>query len=358
MLHGQKKSQVFISNYSIPIAIFFITLLSFLFYFDTNVIQILTFLGMSISCIFIFFIVNFYISPLLFKKHILQFLVIFVVYCIVTVAYFYALFEIMIFQYPMPLSDFPIPSRYIMAFFLLICIFLFFAARSNFLIVKMNQIIEENSNYLEKANLIEINLLRQQMNPHFLFNALSNLNSLIRKGETQRAIQYNSEISLLLSNHLINLESNTNSLEEEIEWLSNYLQIEQRRLPNVFEYYIDVQQDDVYIERIPRMILQPIVENCITHGFSNYETNGMKGMITITVSVVNENTILITIVDNGLGINAPKQEDRIRKPISSYNIEKRIQLINELGFFRLRLNQKSDENGTVSELYISNNVDV
>ena len=78
------------------------------------------------------------------------------------------------------------------------------------------QVNIDNYNSIVKANLTEINLLRQQMNPHFLFNALNNINALIRKGETQLAMQYNAEISSLLNNHLMHIESNTIRLEEEI----------------------------------------------------------------------------------------------------------------------------------------------
>jgi len=346
----QKKNQLFLQRYSLPVSIMVVVIFAFLFYCN-GLNNYSTFIGISVLNIVILLFIRYIVSPRLLGMKFFIFSLVFISYIIAYVIVHYSLFEHNIFHYPDYIRLYPFPFKYKIAFYLLCSITIFYVARSNFLMVHTYQVNIDNYNNIVKANLTEINLLRQQMNPHFLFNALNNVNSLIRKGQTQLAIEYNAEISSLLNNHLMYIESNTIRLEEEISWLENYLQIEQKRLPGVFDYFIEIDDDDIYLQNIPPMLLQPLLENSIIHGFSNNQRT-KKGIINIKIRDIKKNVISILIKDNGDGIHAVKPEGRVRKSISLYNIEKRIQLINEIGHFNIQLNKSMTESGTTIELII------
>jgi sensor histidine kinase YesM len=350
-LFNQQKNKLFLERYSLPFVVLIIVFLSYLFYFDNNTGNYFTFLGVAILNSVTLLFIRFYVSPFLHGKSFILFVLVVLFYVLLSLGVYYFLFKFNLFQCPSVISYYPIPEKYKLAFCLLTSITLFYVARSNFLMAHVYQVNIDNFNSIVKANLTEINLLRQQMNPHFLFNALNNINALIRKGDTQLAMQYNAEISSLLNNHLMHIESNTIRLEEEIDWLENYLHIEQKRLPEVFDYKLEIEDEDIYMQNIPPMLLQPLVENSIIHGFSVYP-NDKKGMISIKIKEVQKNTITITIKDNGAGVNAIKEAGRARKSISIDNIEKRIQLINEIGLFTIQLNKIIDKSGAQYEMII------
>jgi sensor histidine kinase YesM len=350
-LFNQQKNKLFLERYSLPFVVLIIVFLSYLFYFDNNTGNYFTFLGVAILNSVTLLFIRFYVSPFLHGKSFILFVLVVLFYVLLSLGVYYFLFKFNLFQCPSVISYYPIPEKYKLAFCLLTSITLFYVARSNFLMAHVYQVNIDNFNSIVKANLTEINLLRQQMNPHFLFNALNNINALIRKGDTQLAMQYNAEISSLLNNHLMHIESNTIRLEEEIDWLENYLHIEQKRLPEVFDYKLEIEDEDIYMQNIPPMLLQPLVENSIIHGFSVYP-NDKKGMISIKIKEVQKNTTTITIKDNGAGVNAIKEAGRARKSISIDNIEKRIQLINEIGLFTIQLNKIIDKSGAQYEMII------
>jgi sensor histidine kinase YesM len=347
----QKKNQLFLKTYSIAAILFFIFLLPFLFYYSENSTYVSSFLGFACLNTSIFLFARYFISPLLLKNGLGLYVAILIIYGIASVSLNFALFEFGLIQYPAFMEALVIENRFKVAFYLLTCITLFYVAHSNFLMVNYYQNSIDIQVNMNKARSAEISLLRNQMNPHFLFNAMNNVSALIRIGESQKAIDYNSEISSLLNNHMMHIESNTIRLEEEINWLENYLQIEHKRLPGVFEYNIEVEDEDLYMQNIPPMLLQPLVENSIIHGFSTHKKSN-KGLLNIKVKALHHNTISILIKDNGAGVNAAKFEGKMRKSISIYNIEKRIQLINEMGYFTIELHKTLSESGATNELII------
>ena len=147
--------------------------------------------------------------------------------------------------------------------------------------------------------LIQQRLLRSQMNPHFTFNVLSTIQNQI-KTNPQGAENYLVKFSRLL--RLI-LENSTNDyvlLEKEIDSLHKYVQLQQIRFPNLFDFKIVYQnmKEDAFIF-IPPMLLQPFVENSIEHGFDNID---YKGQIQITLSR-KQNYLHCSIEDNGKGFN-------------------------------------------------------
>jgi ligand-binding sensor domain-containing protein len=140
--------------------------------------------------------------------------------------------------------------------------------------------------------------LRAQMNPHFIFNSLNSIQHLISMREKGEAINYLSKFSRLIRRILENSLANTVSINNELELLELYIQLEQLRFDNKFEYHIAI---DEKIDRentgIPPLLIQPYVENAILHGLINKDGKG-----DLWLSLEKNNGLLICkIEDNGIG---------------------------------------------------------
>ncbi len=147
--------------------------------------------------------------------------------------------------------------------------------------------------------LIQQRLLRSQMNPHFTFNVLSTIQNQI-KPNPQEAENYLVKFSRLLRLILENSTKDYVLLEKEIDSLHKYVQLQQIRFPNTFDFKIVFQnmEEDEFIF-IPPMLLQPFVENSIEHGFDAID---YTGEICITLSR-KQNYLHCSIEDNGKGFN-------------------------------------------------------
>lgn len=201
----------------------------------------------------------------------------------------------------------------------------------------------------------EIKALQAQINPHFIYNTLDCINWMaIEKNEY--------EISHMLKN-LANILrytiSNINimvKVREEIEWLKQYLYLQQVRFNNCFEYEIEVD-DRAYDYYIYKLLLQPFIENSIIHGFEDYKKDGK---LLIKVSLIGEDYLVFHIEDNGKGISKNKLENIRSKISSNYDvIDESIGISNVYNRMRMyyenrgKLEIFSEENvGTTVLLYI------
>lgn len=180
-----------------------------------------------------------------------------------------------------------------------------------------------------KRKLIETQLrgIRSQMNPHFLFNALSAIQNLINKGDTDRANHYLTEFSLLMRSTLEKTEKGLVPLADEIESIKKYLELEKLRFD--FEYRIKIaHQIDMYLTEIPAMLIQPFVENSIIHGLK--ESEGKK-ILEIVFNVEGDD-LICTIDDNGIGINSSSKSKKRTYKRDGFGIKlahDRISMINE-----------------------------
>lgn len=160
---------------------------------------------------------------------------------------------------------------------------------------------QDEKRYLEfqkKTYELEQKALQLQMNPHFLFNSLNSIQSFVLKNDIDNAIHYLSKFSQLMRRTLNHSKESTITLYDELEAIRLYLQIEQLRFENKFEYIIDLDPSiEIQFVEIPPMILQPIVENAIHHGLMHRESEG-KLLITLKAE---ERDIRIVIEDNGIG---------------------------------------------------------
>ena len=138
----------------------------------------------------------------------------------------------------------------------------------------------------------------QQLDPHFLFNALSNISSFYHKGEKDHAQSYLAKVSRLVRNTLENSERISISLKEEISFVKDYLSVEQIRMGDRLAYSIAL--DEVLQEQIqiPKMLVQNFTENAVKHGIRHLKER--KGMIRI-YSHSGHGYAELVVEDNGVG---------------------------------------------------------
>lgn len=166
--------------------------------------------------------------------------------------------------------------------------------------LEMQQLESEKKHAELQQQAIELQMqaLRAQMNPHFIFNCLSSVNSFIIENETETASHYLTRFSRLIRMVLNNSQKSLIPLEEELKMLELYLDMERLRFDNSFDYSITfanaVRPGSI---AIPPLLLQPFCENAIRHGLMHKEEKGYLG---ITISVEN-NMLYCEITDNGIG---------------------------------------------------------
>ena len=158
----------------------------------------------------------------------------------------------------------------------------------------------------EKENvLLEQKLLRSQMNPHFIFNALFSIQNYIYLKDTDNADRFLAKFARLLRLILENSRTATISIDNELQTITNYLDLQKMRFEGKFTYTIDVGPNiDTEEINIPPMLAQPFIENSIEHGF--YE-KGKSYHIKISLRLEGRN-IIYSIEDDGIGIEKSKQQ--------------------------------------------------
>ncbi len=151
---------------------------------------------------------------------------------------------------------------------------------------------------------LESTALRAQMNPHFLFNSINSVKSLISHGDSHKATQYLTRFGQLIRQVLANSEKPLVRLQEELEALRLYLEIEQLRFQNfTYEITVDAGVNADFVE-VPPLILQPYVENAIWHGLMHKTTGDRQ----LNVNVSRKGNYLhMTVADNGIGREAARQ---------------------------------------------------
>ncbi|HVU99415.1 MAG TPA: histidine kinase [Puia sp.] len=150
----------------------------------------------------------------------------------------------------------------------------------------------------QRAKELEVQALRSQMNPHFIFNCLNAINRFILGHETEAASDYLTKFSRLMRMIMNHSRHSTITLAEEIEMLQLYLEMERLRFKDAFDYRIDVEEDlDTEEVRMPPLLIQPFVENAVWHGLMHKEE---RGSLLIRLRV--QGDVLTCIVrDNGIG---------------------------------------------------------
>jgi len=157
----------------------------------------------------------------------------------------------------------------------------------------------ENENIILENQMLalEQKALRLQMNPHFMFNALNSIKGYYSVGDAANANNYIEKFSKLLR-MLLEIEDQVTTLENEIEMLTLYLELNKIRYKDKFDYTISVAKNiNTNSIAIPSLLLQPLAENAIIHGLAPKQE---KGLLEVSFSNI-ANTLICIVKDNGIG---------------------------------------------------------
>lgn len=182
-------------------------------------------------------------------------------------------------------------------FLVLIQLLILFAVVYVFFIVLRGQ--RRKNQLMQRVNEAEQAALRSQMNPHFVFNSLNTIQRYIIENDKKQAYNYLEKFGSLIRKTLEFSRQRFISVQEEVELLRVYLELECLRFENKFDYSIEIDEAiDLTNSKIPPMLLQPFVENAIRHGIHPKES----GRGRIEVVFTKEGKMLrCTVADNGIG---------------------------------------------------------
>ena len=174
-------------------------------------------------------------------------------------------------------------------------------------------------------NDLQQQVLRSQMNPHFIFNVLGSIQNFLLSNDNKKAATYLSQFASLTRATLEYSASHSISLTNEISMVKNYMELEKMRNPSKFSFSISTCENlETDFVQIPPMMIQPFIENSIKHGFSDIR---YPGILTISISDKSD-WIVFIIEDNGKGLN---HEDSVtnHRSMAMQIFEKRRRLIQQ-----------------------------
>lgn len=199
----------------------------------------------------------------------------------------------------------------------------------NDMIVKLDRLMINNIEIERQKRIFEINYIQMQMNPHFLYNTLETVCGMIEEEEKERAIFVLNSLSKFYR-HVLRSEAVQSGIESELLIVQEYLDIVKERFPELFRYKIIISEK-LKKQNCIKLILQPIVENAIVHGFKKRD----KTFDLIIQGCAEGDTCIIEVADNGCGIPAEKvrelneamiNNDKDFEGFGIQNTDKRIKL--------------------------------
>jgi len=192
-------------------------------------------------------------------------------------------------------------------------------------VIVIYSVKKKSRNKLLLANLqieisqSELNVVRSQLNPHFVFNALSGIQSLMNKNEIEKANGYLNKFARLTRNVLD--DDALISVNAEVELLQDYLSMEQLRFSFDFDIQVEESLNFSNVE-IPAMLLQPFVENAVKHGMASVKSDGRI----IVRLLKNAKDLILIVSDNGDGFDVSHENPGLGLKLS----KKRIALLNKI----------------------------
>ncbi|MFK7807056.1 MAG: histidine kinase [Saprospiraceae bacterium] len=189
----------------------------------------------------------------------------------------------------------------ILSVFLIVGI-IWFIYKDSINIIKRKE--EEKTRIAKQMAELEMKALQSQMNPHFVSNALASIRYYIQDNKADQAGDYLARFAKLMRLFLESSKSNFTTLEDEIKLISLYVEMEQLRFEEQFDFQLDIgEKIDVYFIQIPTLLLQPFVENAINHGL--FHKDG-KGKLKVEFRLCGEALLECIIEDDGIGQTAAK----------------------------------------------------
>ena len=216
----------------------------------------------------------------------------------------------------------------------------------NNLIDRIFVLTEDIEKKEEQKRTYQVKALQSQINPHFLYNTLDTILWLVEFGENEKSIKVTKNLGMLLRNSL-NIDEDFVKLDKEIEHAKNYLDIQKIRYDNKFTYEFikKIETSSLYV---PKLILQPIIENAIYHGIREKKS---KSYIKIIVEK-NPEYLIIKIIDNGLGPKEKKENIPTKLGgIGMENVNNRIKLLCGEKY-NLKMQREKDETVVTYKLKI------
>ena len=164
----------------------------------------------------------------------------------------------------------------------------------------------------ERLQTLRLSALQAQMNPHFVFNALSAIEFFITNGQLQKALHYHGKLARLMRQTFEFTKKKRVTLEAELGFLELYLDLEKMRLDNKIDIVFDIpaaleaELDDILL---PPLLLQPIIENSFKHGLLHRQTPGHRLSIAFALHELGEGSeyLAAVIQDNGVGVARAKE---------------------------------------------------
>jgi len=184
------------------------------------------------------------------------------------------------------------------------------------------------NHYKREQALTELKLvsIRNQMDPHFTFNAINAIAAAIYKEDKETAYNYFSIFSKLIRSTMLYSDRMTRSLDEEIDFTVKYLKIEKFRFRDKFNYKLDIEDEVNLSVEVPRMVIQTYAESAVTNGLMNRLENGL---LHIRIRKEDENIVAI-FDDNGVGMEECKRLNKEKAFKSAKIMEEFIRLFNDL----------------------------
>ena len=156
-----------------------------------------------------------------------------------------------------------------------------------------------------EISLLKLDALRNQMNPHFIFNALNSIKAYLIDNNKEKAVYYLNKFAKLIRKILESSRTDSVSLDEELETIELYMNIENIRFNDTINFKISCAENvNIATTKLPGLILQPFIENALWHGLM--QKTGDKN-ITIEVTGIGH-TIILSITDNGIGRKIAKEK--------------------------------------------------
>lgn len=173
-------------------------------------------------------------------------------------------------------------------------------------LIQWSQRIKTNNRLKSEKELsmYQLRAIKNQIDPHFTLNTLNAISSLYGTGQDKEAYKYMTKLSRLMLLVLNNSDQIGTTLKAEMEMIENYIELQQIRFKNVFEYSINWDSKKLSQREVPRMLIHFFTENAIKHGL---RLKGKNGILKIDINE-REKYLRIVIEDNGVGRKAAKQD--------------------------------------------------
>jgi len=177
----------------------------------------------------------------------------------------------------------------------------------------------------QKILQTEQRLNRARINPHFFFNAMASLQGIAQKEKSVKTTLYISRLAKIMRQSLESTYQEEITVEQEVDFLTQYLEIQKLRYPNKFNYEFHIDDNlEINELKLPGMLMQPFIENAIEHGFKYIDYQGKIDII----FKENKKQLMVIVQDNGKGLNLA-QKEKAHKSRAMQIVNDRLHLFNK-----------------------------